>query len=256
MAEMRELSSAPSITHCIIALCALQLSGCDAWRQLRAYLRGDEATPLLGNASIRVDVEPADGITILLDDIRRANLSPWVGRNLAAGPHVLEVRSMGYHSLRMHVVLIDGETITVPVALRPRPEATPIPRPAQARTPRPQVPEAPQPIAPEVPPGVDRITLTILLRPPVPILLDNIPVRGRSVTLKRVTGHLQLGDSRLDYRLGGRGLLFLTPADDGALWTLNGASIVAGSSFKHNKGVAQLERRDPSGGVLTALIRR
>ena len=238
------------------------LGACDTLRKLRAGLRDVETDDSMGRATLRVEVDPPDGITILLDGARVASVSPWIGKNLKAGPHMLQVRAMGYHSITIPVELVDDESVSVPVALRPRPAADPA-----ARTPRkgragpaketaPPPPPPPQSAGPQVPKGVRAIELTVAPTPGAPLVLDGIAVEGRTVTLSRTHGTLAVGDVTFQYRIGGRGLLFITPPSDGATYELDGRPVPPGSAFKQHVGISRLQRKAGDGAGLTLLIKR
>jgi hypothetical protein len=118
----------------LIVACAVGVSGCESFGDLRKLFHPDEAPGEgLGNAGLRVEVEPADGISILLDGVRVASVSPYVDRRLKAGPHQVEVRAMGYYSLTLPVILSDDKLTTIPVALRQRPASDPEHKPTPPR---------------------------------------------------------------------------------------------------------------------------
>ena len=105
----------------LLAVLLVGAGGCDAFQKLRAAFHPDEGdTPEFGKAGLRVEVQPPDGISILLDGRRVASVSPWINKRLTAGSHRLEVRAMGYFPVTLPVELADGEVLKVPVALRRR----------------------------------------------------------------------------------------------------------------------------------------
>lgn len=241
-------------------------TGCDAIREFRAAARGEDSPEeaILGDAGLRVEVEPPDGITILLDGVRVGSMSPYSSETLKAGRHLLEVRAMGYYSFTLPLQLTDHETITVPVALRRRPRSemsAPAPqRPRRPTSPQktpapPPPPKVPEQPAPEVPAGVDPIVLHIVVRPEVPIKLDGLPVEGRSLTLKRISGRIGIGGIDLPYRIGARGLLFFTVPADEATWTTEGRALKPGSRIKHHKGVIRIERTAAEGRIVILMKR-
>lgn len=242
-------------------------TGCDAIREFRAAARGEDSPgeAILGDAGLRVEIEPPDGITILLDGVRVSSMSPYSSETLKAGSHLLEVRAMGYYSFTLPLQLTDHETITVPVALRRRPRSempAPAPPPQRPRRPAspqktqaPPPPKVPEQPAPEVPAGVDPIVLYIIVRPEVPIKLDGLPIEGRSLTLNRVSGRIGLGGIDLPYRIGGRGLLFFTVPADEATWTTEGRALKPGSRIKHHKGVIRIERTAAEGRTVILMKR-
>src|SRR5689334_1388075 len=107
-----------------VLLALVLVSGCDSYRKLRAYFHGD-VPDADGRAGLHVDVEPPDAITIQLDGVRVASLSPYEAKDLRPGPHELGVRAMGYYSFALPVTLVDGEVLKVPVQLRERPDERP-----------------------------------------------------------------------------------------------------------------------------------
>lgn len=257
-------SVAPGGTYprLVLILLAVSAVGCETIQDLRAALHGETGgEDSIGNARLRVEVEPPDGITILLDGVRVASMSPYVNEHAQPGAHILEVRAMGYHSLRLPIQLEDDETLIVPLALRPRPEGptfTPRQRPAPEvqRTPAPPPPSAPKTQAPDLPPGVKPIELHVMVRPSTDIFLDGVRVQGRTVTFRKVRGQLGFGDVELSFRIASAGLLFFILPNDGAKWEVGGRPTRPGSEFKHNRGVMLIKRTAPTGTTLTVLLKR
>lgn len=239
----------------LAVLCLLvgTLGGCEAIAELRAALKGEETDDILGNAGLRVEVEPADGITILLDGARVASMSPYHNDRLQPGKHYLEVRAMGYHTFRLPLQLTNHQTITVPVALRPRRKGAPG---DPAHPDAPPLPEAPPQVGPALPPGVKPIPLTVVSKPGVPLSLNGREAGGKKITLKVIKGHVGLGEVSLPYEVGGRGLLFFSVPEDGASWQVEGKPLPAGRRFPHNKGVLRIKRTDAHGTVMSVLIKR
>ncbi|MEE8409494.1 MAG: hypothetical protein V3T05_07810 [Myxococcota bacterium] len=231
-------------------------SGCDLFNTLRGAFHPDEGdSPEFGKAGLRVEVDPPAGISILIDGRRVASVSPYVNRKLRAGPHRLEVRAMGYHSVTLPVELVDGALITVPVSLRRRLGTDAI---AEGK-PEPDVPEAPpppEPPAPPLPPGVDPIVLQVAAKPRVPIMLDQVTVKRRAITLERTHGEIIVGVARISYRIGGAGLLVVTVAADDAAWSKDGKPLKRGKSFKLHRGSVRLRRVASDGTDQTILLRR
>ncbi len=232
-------------------------AGCETLREMKAALRGEEieGDDTLGNARLRVEVEPPDGITILLDGVRVANVSPYVNDHAVAGSHLLDVRAMGFHPFMLSIELMDDEQLVVPVALRKRPRGSksePPPPPGPTRPP----PPPPRSHAPVVPPGVKPIELIVVVRPPTAVSLDGVAVTGRELTLRRVHGQIGFHGIELGYRIGGAGLLFFTLPEDGATWQKGGKPKRPGSQFKHNRGVVQLVRVGSEGQTVTVLLKR
>ncbi len=230
----------------------LALAGCDAVASLRRLFQGESAT---GKAGLRVEVVPPDGISILVDGTRVATRSPYVAQDLAPGPHRLEVRGMGYHPVILPMMLKDGESATVPVALRPR--ATPDQTPQrETLSPSPMPPPAPAPPAPLLPAGVAPITIQLVPEPEVLILLDGAPLAGKQATLMRVEGEMTVGVMTLRYRFGGAGLFELSAAEDGARWWRDGAALKPGGAFKLHRGATRLRRTSNDGTDQNLVIRR
>ena len=96
---------------------ALTLVGCETFDKFRNAVLNDIPS---NKASLRVDVVPDQGVSILLDGNRVASASPYLGNNLQPGGHTLEVRAMGYFPVSLPVVLKGGELLVVPVTLRLR----------------------------------------------------------------------------------------------------------------------------------------
>lgn len=233
----------------LAALCLASTGGCQAIKDLRDTLQGRESPDNHGSAGITVTVEPADGITILLDGVPVGKLSPYTSQQLPSGTHLLEVRAPGYHPFKLPVQLRDGETLEVPVHLRRRTgndlRAQP---PIESDSPA-------APLAPEVPPGVKTIPLVVNATPAAPVSLDGAPLSGKALELTRVRGTIGVGPATLPYEIGSRGLLFFTVPNDGATWRKEGRGISAGTRFRHNKGILRLERVDAE-GALRILIKR
>jgi hypothetical protein len=87
-------------------------SGCEGLKSFKQGLQDDRAT-------LRVEVQPAAGVTVLLDGAELGGASPLVREGLAPGAHRLEVRAPGYHAFSTPVTLRAGQRLTVPLALRP-----------------------------------------------------------------------------------------------------------------------------------------
>src|SRR4051812_4398611 len=89
---------------CCLSLVAL---GCDSIASLRQYLPVAQQERDVGvdSAGLTVEVEPPLGISIFFDGAKVATTSPYINRNLLAGPHTLHVRAMGYHAITLPVSL-------------------------------------------------------------------------------------------------------------------------------------------------------
>ena len=101
----------------LLGFLLIALVGCETIDKLRNAVLNDIPS---NKASLRVDVVPDQGVSILLDGNRVASTSPYLGNNLQPGGHTLEVRAMGYFPVSLPVVLKGGELLVVPVTLRPR----------------------------------------------------------------------------------------------------------------------------------------
>lgn len=115
MASQGGASALERVTGGGLLCAALALCGCDALAQLEQTLRGDDTS------SLRLEIEPARGLTVLLDSVVVARESPCVLEALAPGRHVLEIRAAGYHTFALPLELLPGEALRVPVELRRAP---------------------------------------------------------------------------------------------------------------------------------------
>jgi hypothetical protein len=239
----------------LLLACSAGLSGCESFEKLRRLFHPEEAPGEgLGNAGLRVEVEPADGISILLDGVRVASVSPYVNRKLRAGPHEVEVRAMGYYSVTLPVILEDHKLTAMPVALRIRPTSDPKVKPVpQPKTKAPEPPPTPSPVLPA---GAPKVTLTFALSPEQSVTIDRVNVVRHQATIERVAGELTIGPMIMRYQVGGAGLLTLTVPNDGATWSKDGAPIKAGAQFRINQGAVRLRRTASSGDEQTVVIRR
>jgi len=102
-------------------------SGCEGLKSFKQGLHDESAT-------LRVEVRPDAGVTVLLDGAELGGASPFVRAGLPAGAHRLEVRAQGYHPFSTPVTLRAGQRLTVPLALRPLATPTDLaPTPAPPR---------------------------------------------------------------------------------------------------------------------------
>ena len=229
--------------------------GCEAFENLRKKLHSDEGNDgKLGSAGLQVEVEPADGISILLDGVRVASASPYVDHKLKAGPHQIEVRAMGFYSMTLPVTLKDDKLVTIPVALRQRPVSDPETKPKPLPKPKAPIPEPPP--SPILPPGIPHITLVLAPNPETRIALDRVTIANRQVTLERFNGEIVAGSMSLRYAVGSAGLLTLEVPNDRATWFKDGAKLDPGASFRINQGVVRLRRVSSGGDEQSLLIRR
>ncbi len=220
------------------------LSGCELIAKLRHALKGDD-----GGATLRVEVQPPVGINILLDGKKVANRSPYVSKQLNPGPHVLEVRAHGYYPVTLPVEVLAGETLNVPVALRPAAAK-------EAPLAKEKPPAPPPPPAPPLPPGVHPVSLLFATSPDSPMLLDGNPVAGKKLTIERVFGKIAAGPIALSYRLGGAGLLEFTLPEEKATWTKDGTILLAGNSFRLHQGATRITRMAADGTYHTLILKR
>jgi hypothetical protein len=90
-------------------------SGCDTLAKLKHSLRSDDL------ATLRLEVQPQSGLSIILDGTPVATQSPYSQGALAPGAHRLEIRAPGYYPFAVPFELRPGEVLVLPIALRPRP---------------------------------------------------------------------------------------------------------------------------------------
>ena len=231
--------------------CALALStvACDTFAKLRATFHPEENRgPAFGTAGVRVTVTPPDGITILLDDIRVASLAPYSASDLKPGRHILEVRAMGYHPVRIPIELLAGEVVEVPVTLRSRfptvRKATPQPVPEVSETQNsaPPPPIAPEGRAPELPIGVEPILLKLVATPPADLEVDGRAVEEGRAALRLVSGVIRCGGIDLGYRITASGMLILSIPEDGATWSKDGRPLPKTATFQMHHGALRVGR--------------
>ena len=235
-------------------------NGCDSFKRLRNLFHPEGSTTptksVKKGPGLRVDVTPPKGITILLDGRRVAQKSPYIGKHLTPGGHLLQVRAMGYLPFNLPVTLQEDKTLRFAVALRPRrTPPTPSPTPMAPRAPTLPPPEPP---AAPLPAGVKPIVLRLAPSPDAPIQLDGVaePHRDKELVIARVTGRLRVGDMLLQYRVGGAGTFELTLPRDGATWHRDGAPLRQGDSLRLHRGTTRLERTAATDVGQALLIRR
>lgn len=261
--------------------------GCDSITQLKARLHtapgvAGQTDPIApGQSGLDVVVSPPTGMTVLIDGTPFSHTSPACHRSLEPGTHTVYVRAMGYHAITLPVTLTEGQTLRLPVALRPR---TPTPfsgpvaevgstglRPQAAggapsgqperNRPRPQ-PPAGVPAshagkaAALLPEGTAGVTLHMVAQPSAPIVVDNDATDGRSVRLHRAQGTLAVGAMVVTYTVApGRMVDFLVPTD-GCLWYRDGTQIKAGSLVHLGRGLLRLRRVAPGAQEQAVVLRR
>lgn len=208
---------------------------------------------------LRVEVEPAEGISVLLDGVRVTDRSPYVHEALASGSHVLEVRGMGRYPVALPFTLAPGAKLDIPVVLRSRP---PLPFTDAAIPSAPPDPMAAPPgagaaTAPRVrpslgnranaplPPGATPLRLAVAPTPPATILADGTEMAGTDVRLSYGQGLLQVGEMRLAYRVfPGRSLELTVPHEQGP-WFLGEQQIKAKSLVRVSATPLVLRRGVP-----------
>ncbi len=214
-------------------LASVSGAGCDAFAGLRAFFRAEPEATLAG---LRVDVDPADGLGILLDGVQVGSIAQYENIRLTPGRHLLEVRCDGYFPFVLPLELTAGETTRLTVALRRRVD----------------VGEAAPPEAAD--PGT--VTLLVHPKPAVPVTLDGQAVRGNAVTLVRSDGELGVGVLRLTYRLAAGGLVEVEIPVDAARWWKDGATIATGIALGIDTTPIRLRRAADDGTDQTVVVRR
>lgn len=229
-----------------IVACLVGAVGCDTFSGLRAFFRAEPEPTLAG---LRVDVEPPDGLTILLDGLQVGSIAPYENVRLAPGRHLLEVRADGHHPFVLPVELVAGKTTRLSVALRVDASAT---APQQQDAPGDLQSESSQAAAARV----RGVALLLRPKPDVPVLLDGRVMRGDVVTLTRSGGELLVGVLRLTYRVGAAGFVELAIAEDGARWWKDGQQLGAGGAFAVGATPVRLRRVGGDGTDQSVVIRR
>jgi hypothetical protein len=124
----------PSRKYLVLAvsMSAGGLGGCDWLREAHEMFHAEpdrraaeRGTAELGTAELRVTVEPPDQLTILLDGYQVSTTSPYVGKGLRPGAHVLSVRAPGFVTFNLPLTLRDRQVLEIPIGLRTL-EARPI----------------------------------------------------------------------------------------------------------------------------------
>ena len=264
----------PPVRRLILGLLLLGC-GCNSAQRLRAWIRsepltGDAATPD-GNTQLTVTVDPPEGITIWVDDVKVGTQSPHQQANLAAGPHTLLVRGMGYHQVVLPFTLKAAEQLVLPVSLRPRVVAeaaapttvSPLPQAAAGTVPPKRAPRPPPPPKPTpLPSGVEPIELQYLAQPAAPVAVDGAPSSGGRLLLTHGRGLLQAGSIHLAYSIDAeRRLVFELPAGPGTgtgavAWTQDANPLAAGASLPFSRGATRLTRTLTDGSSSSLVLRR
>lgn len=255
--------------------------GCDRLQALKSRLHASEGSSEMG--CLQVEVDPQEGISILLDDQHVATRSPWRSDHVTQGAHVLEVRGMGRFAVTLPITVAAGSCVQVPVHLRIRP-ATPLPpaaTPNQAlrRADTDELAEAAVPVAALAPPpppppnsakaaaaqhrrhpvplpaGSRPLLLSVVPRPACAIWADGVAVDADNIRLAYGQGTLRIGDMQLAYQIfPGRALQLTIPHEDAA-WFV-GATQVKAKTLVRLAGTPVSLRRLADGVVQQALLRR
>lgn len=241
-----------------ILVAGCNLAGCDL-DGLRLAIQGQRVRDVdIDSAGLTVEVDPPVGISVLVDGERVATTSPYTNRAMAAGPHLLTVRGMGYHGIALPVLLKKHELLRVPVALRPRPPMQweeSKPETFAPLTPPSEPPSAPPPIA-ELPVGQAPPELHIAALPPAPITLDGNRPEGRAVRITHVRGALRVGSAVLNYNVTPNGYLELSiPDSQGGVWQRDGTPMPR-TSFRLTHGLTRLRYIDGTGHAQGLVLRR
>lgn len=243
---------APPVRFALFVAILAASAGCNVLEQLRSVFHGDAKPPgPEGDSTLIVEVDPGKGIEVRLNDTLVARRSPYRAEGMAAGEHQLVVSADGYHPFATPVVLAEKDTVTLTINLRRKPPPPKRETPKKAQPP-PKPPEGP---GPPLPSGVEPITLKLATQPEFPLRVNGHDVVGKSVVLKRVSGHIFAGPLQLKYRIGSSGLLELNLPDDGAEWFRDGQPL-DGKRFPLHQGSIRLERRDAAGELQVMWLRR
>lgn len=230
-----------------------------------------KSTPATGKTGLEVVVQPASGITILLDGEKVAEASPYTTSTVTPGPHALEVRGMGFYPILLPITVQSGATLQVPVALRARSPgtfegtvATGVPEPRSVAKAAPQPAAAPTEDAPpggapgtypELPHGMAAIDVTVTAQPEAPITVDGHVTDGYRVRLHHLKGLITVGALALPYEIWPGSVLELPIPMDGASWFKDDQQLKAATLIKFSHGTVRL-RRVTREGEQNILIRR
>ena len=230
----------------IILLCML-LCGCDAVKNLKMVVDQSDAPRevAVDMAGLSVEVDPPQGIAILIDANHVATTSPYINRSIDPGMHTLTVRAMGYYPINVPVDLKKHAMLHVPVSLRSRPAQAwdnPSPRPAPRESTAdggPDEPPAPDEI-PNLPANMAPLTIRVVAIPVGPVILDGVGFADKLLTINKVRGLLQIGDANLNYQVTDTGALELSPLpNDIGLWYRDGTRLNT-PSFRFVRGLTRL----------------
>ena len=238
------------IKQLLLGCIIVNLCGCEVLAELRRVFHPEAEGLELGNAGLKINVEPSVPMQILIDHIEVSRTATYHGRTLKAGAHNLEVYCPGYYDVVLPLSLIDFETLTLPIALRALQEEpdAPVERPVTPQTPRHEPrskpsklpePELPSPPLPE---GVRSIVLQVVSTPEQSLVVDQIPVANKQIELVRIYGKIAIGELVLSYRVGGADTLQLGLPNDSAIWFHDNQQVATGSSIPIHSGVISLKR--------------
>ncbi len=211
-------------------------AGCNVWETLKEITR--EELPLLSEPNVRLEVTPSTGIAIHLDGKQVATSAPWILRNVPEGLHTLEIRAMGYFPVQLPLDVKRGESLRVPIVLRPR-------KPVEfiEKEPVPQTEKEEKKVD-----ALIAVSLRVSMRPKAPIMLEGVPVViDQKITFKKPQGTLDIGEMRLLYRLEPEGKLFLRPTIDQGIWDKDTQPIEADEEFAMTTGSVKLHRMSVNG---------
>jgi hypothetical protein len=229
----------------LYALCACQQS--EKWREL---FHPEEVR----SSTLRVEVEPNEGITILLDGQTVSHVAPYIGEHLTAGQHTLEVRAMGYYPIILPIVLKKKELLRVPVVLRQREPEYEAPPPPPSIVKRDPLPPAPPPLPPVVM-ADSPVTLEVASEPKQLLRIDGHAAETSRISLERVEGMISVGSIQIGYRQASDGLLvFRLPKNLTCLRDM--IETKPGQAFNLAHGATRLQCTLPDGLQQAILLRR
>jgi hypothetical protein len=243
-----------------VSLCAT--TGCEAVGRLRLFFHPEHAPPASkATAGLHVEVEPRQGISILLDGERVARSAPLHKTDITPGSHSLEVRATGYYPVRLPIHLKPGEMLRLPVALRPHAtqeaDATRTPTGGPSAHAFGAMPATAASAARQARSRAEvTLRLHVAPRPSARVSLDGEPAQGRVVTLRRAEGVLRSGGMTLTYRVVGADVLEIAVPDDHASWYVDGNPIQPGRTFRLHRGPTRIQRYPREGVPQTLTVRR
>jgi hypothetical protein len=253
-------------TNLMLVLLLLMTGGCNWLFELRSFLR-DEVKPSAvetGLASLRIEVEPAQNMTLKLNEKVVAKRSPYEKTSLAPGKYLVHVSAPKHHPFILGLDLSAGEKVVIPLALRPlqalggdfdsfsQGQATTLKNTGiQEKV----ATAAAEIIGRDVIKG-PAIELLVRLNPVSEIRLDGQVVAGKKLFLKRRQGQLEFGKARLNYRLTPPAQLRYVVVDDGGVWQKGAVPIGPGARIRHDQGMLFLRRQGIDGSSSTIVLKR